>query len=52
MVLIQSGSLNFTEHKLLKLINSIKADFLFASLNLNTVVQPNARQMHFLWMML
>jgi len=38
MTLIQMEAWNFTI-KLLKLVNSVKADFSFFRLNLNTVVQ-------------
>ena len=44
---------NLTKNKLLKLVNSMKTDFLFVGLNLDTTVRgENARQMHILWMML
>jgi len=31
--------LNFTENKLLKLVNSMKADFLYAGVNVNTTIK-------------
>jgi len=33
-----------TKNKLLKFVNSVKADFLFAGLNLNRIIQKNSRK--------
>jgi len=42
---------NFTKYKLLKLVNSMKMDFLFAGFNLNIIIRKKStRKMHALWM--
>ena len=38
------GAWNFTENKLLKLVNSLKVDVLFAHLNLNIIIYKKKRQ--------
>jgi len=53
VILIRSiEAWNFTKNTILKLANSIKTDFLFAALNLNTIVQKKIPKMQVLWMML
>jgi len=43
----------FTKNKLLKLVNSMKVDFLFAGLNLNRIIQKKkCQKRHILWTML
>jgi len=39
VVFIPSRTLDFTKNKLLKLVSSMKADFIFAGLNLNIIIQ-------------
>jgi len=39
---IQSKSLKLNQNKILKVVNSMKADFLFASLNVNIFIQKKA----------
>jgi len=41
-------ALNFTENKLLKLVNSMKADFLYAGVNANITIKKNDRKRHIL----
>jgi len=48
---IQSKSLKLNQNKILKVVNSMKADFLFASLNVNIFIQKKAPKKHILWMM-
>ena len=38
---------NFTKNKLLKLVNSMKIDYLFAGLNLNIIIQKRVRKCTF-----
>jgi len=53
VILIRSiEAWNFTKNTILKLANSIKTDFLFAALNLNTIVQKKIPKNQVLWMML
>jgi len=43
----------FTENKLLKLVNSMKIDFLLAGLNLNIIIQKKAsEEIHVSWIIL
>jgi len=46
------GTSKFTKNKFLKLVNSMKADFLFAGLNRNMIIQKKCQKKHMLWMML
>jgi len=39
----------FAKNKLLKLVDSIKEDFLFAGLNLNIIIQKNCQKKHISW---
>jgi len=45
---------NFTKNKLKKLVNSMKMEFIFASLILNIInySEESTRKLHLLWMML
>jgi len=50
---IQLETWNFSKNNLSKLVNSMKADFLSASLNLNIIIQKRKLQKKaHLWMML